>query len=257
MSKNKLFLIVLGVVFLIQKESFSQPFTGFYAIYESNVTTNLVLNQYVKSNDFRESYNAELASYPVIKLGISQSMFSGEEMKTFGIDYGVGISYAKSKLNAIDELNPQYSANYFGSTQSNNETFFNYYQTGNIAKVSDFGINAHIDMGTVIYIGGEIDAGISRLNFTDSKVSTQSVKSTGWFAIPRVQLGLSFPFPIFNMESDNLFNLKIYASYGWNFRTNSMNWKSDDKKLNNFSRINSSGNPIGIGFSLTYAMRNL
>jgi hypothetical protein len=246
-------LIITFTLITYNKELHSQPFTGFYAIYESNVTTNLVLNQYVKSNDFSESYNAELASYPVVKLGICQSLFSGEAMRTFGIDYGVGISYAKSKLNALDELNPVYSSNYFVTAASNNETFFSYYQTGNIAKVSDFGINAHVDMGTIIYIGGEIDAGISRLVFTDSKVSTQSVKSTGWFAIPRVQVGFSLPFPVFHAESNNLFNIKIYASYGWNFRTNSMNWKSDDKKLNNFSRITSTGNPMGIGVSLTYA----
>lgn len=253
MMQFRFFFIISVIMITYNNDIRSQPFTGIYAIYESNITTNLVLNQYVKSNDFSESYSAELASYPVVKLGISQSLFSGEAMRTFGIDYGVGISYAKSKLNAIDELNPVYSSNYFDPSASNNETFFSYYQTGNIAKVSDFGINAHVDMGTIIYIGGEIDAGISRLVFTDSKVSTQSVKSTGWFAIPRVQVGFSLPFPVFHAESNKLFNIKIYASYGWNFRTNSMNWKSDDKKLNNFSRITSTGNPIGIGVSLTYA----
>ena len=122
-----------------------------------------------------------------------------------------------------------------------------------MASFNDFGINFHADFGSYLYAGVEIDAGLSKLKFTDSKVDNQKVKSMGWFAIPRAQLGFSLA-TTNNGDWRNLdwgANLKIYASFGWNFRTNTMDWISEDKKLMNFSKISSYGNPVGLGVSLT------
>jgi hypothetical protein len=237
-------------------------FNGVFFKYESSFTTNILLKQEVRDYDFVETENADLVSFPTLKLGYSRTGFdySIPSFKFPGLfyDLGLGIVYSKSRMNAVDSLDWVNIPSLFISGVPNNETFFDYYQTGNLASINDFGLNFQADFGTFLFVGLEIDAGLSRLKFTDSKVDSQKVKSLGWFASPKARLGLAISNHFWEGEDNEedrsnwggLF--KIYATYGSSFRTNTMDWVSEDKKLKNFSKISSKGNPIGLGASLTF-----
>jgi hypothetical protein len=257
MNKKSLIILVLLSIYC---EIYSQNWfsecnnNGGYFKFENSFTTNLLLKQEVRDFDFNESDYSELISYPTIKLGYSRTGFDFEASDyPLFYDLGVGLVYSKSRMNAVDSLDLTNTPPVFSSGVPNYETFFDYYQTGNRASVNDFGLNIHADFGGILYAGVEVDAGLSKLTFNDSKVSGQKVKSIGWFAIPRAQLGLSFATNYNEDWSDWGWgaNLKIYASFGWSFRTNTMDWISEDKKLKNFSKISSYGNPVGLGVSLS------
>jgi len=255
-KKSLIILVLLGFHCEIYSQNwFSENNkNGGYFKFENAFTTNLLLKQEVRDFDFYETDYAELISYPTIKFGYSRTGFNYEEIDyPLFYDLGVGLVYSKSRMNAVDSLDLTNTPPVFSSGVSNYETFFDYYQTGNMASVNDFGLNFHADFGSLLYAGVEVDAGFSKLKFTDSKVSAQKVKSIGWFAIPRAQIGFSLA-TNYNEDWKEWTwgaNLKIYASFGWSFRTNTMDWISEDKKLKNFSKISSYGNPVGLGVSLT------
>lgn len=255
MNKALIIFILLSIQGRIYSQNWFGEYNnnGGYFKFENSFITKLLLKQEVRDVNFNESDYAELISFPTIKLGYSRTGFDFEKDYTLFYDLGVGLVYSRSRMNAVDSLDLTNIPPLFSSGVANDETFFDFYQTGNRASVNDFGINIHADFGSILYAGVEVDAGLSKLKFTDSKISDQKVKSTGWFAIPRAQLGLSFA-TNYNGNMRDLgwgANLKIYASYGWNFRTNTMDWISEDKKLKNFSKISSFGNPLGLGVSLT------
>ena len=252
--------LIIFILLRIQGQIYSQNWfseynnNGGYFKFENSFTTNLLLKQEVRDFNFNESDYAELISYPTIKLGYSRTGFNFEAVDyPLFYDLGVGLVYSKSRMNAVDSLDLTNTPPVFSSGVANDETFFDFYQTGNRASVNDFGINIHADFGSILYAGVEVDAGLSKLKFTDSKVSDQKVRSMGWFAIPRAQLGFSLATNYIEdwRNLDWGANLKIYASFGWNFRTNTMDWISEDKKLKNFSKISSFGNPVGLGVSLS------
>jgi len=256
----KINLLIILVLLFFHCEVYSQGWfseynkSGGYIKYENTFTTNLLLKQEVREYNFKETENAELISYPIIKFGYSRTGFNYEEIDyPLFYDLGVGLLYSKSRMNAVDSLDLTNTPPVFSSGVANYETFFDYYQTGNTASVNDFGLNFHADFGSLLYAGVEVDAGFSKLKFTDSKVIAQNVKSIGWFAIPRAQIGFSLATSHIENWRNLAWgaNLKVYASFGWSFRTNTMDWVSEDKKLKNFSKISSYGNPVGLGVSLT------
>lgn len=258
------FLLFLSKIIIGQCASQNH---GVYVLYESFVD-NSKLKQTIPSTQFNEEYTTIIYSYPGIKLGYSftawgnMGLSSGmSSWNVWGVDFGAGISYNKSLMNFKTDSDTIYTDMSFNGlftpASSNNLVFFNYYQPGNQCKINDYGINLHIDAGTILYLGAEIDAGPSSILFTDNRTSNnQRVKSVGWFANARIQGGFSLPLPFWNCDSQKYLNMKIYGFGGWSARHYKMDWIDTDKKLKNFSTIKTQGNPIGIGFSLTYLFKN-
>ena len=258
------FLLFLSKIIIGQCASQNH---GVYVLYESFVD-NSKLKQTIPSAQFNEEYTTIIYSYPGIKLGYSFTAWGNmgysdvmSSWNVWGIDLGAGISYNKSLMNATNATNEVIDSTSstitFGQAIPNNIVFFNYYQPGNQCKIDDYGINLHIDAGTILYLGAEIDAGPSSILFTDNRTSNnQRVKSVGWFANARIQGGFSLPLPFWNCDSPKYLNMKIYGFGGWSARHYKMDWIDTDKKLKNFSTIKTQRNPIGIGFSLTYLFKN-
>jgi hypothetical protein len=226
---------------------------GFYAIYET-VNYDTKLKQTVPSSGFRENYHSIVTTFPGIKLGYSYTAWGNlgmSEWSVWGIDFGIGLSYGKSIMNA-DSMGTMYIDPVFSATPSNGQTFFNYYQPGNQCSITDYGLNMHFDAGTILYAGVELDAGPSRIVFTDNRIQGQEVRSTGWFVNTRLQMGMSVPLP-FALNSYFKLNCKIYGVlYGWSGRFYKLDWVAEDKKLKNFSVLDAQGQPLGLGFSLTF-----
>lgn len=250
-----LFHVLIGTYFFSQDGTVHH---GIYAIYET-VNYGSTLKQTVPSSDFRENYQSIISSYPAVKLGYSYTAWGNlgmSDWSVWGIDFGVGLSYSKSIMNGYNESSGYYLDPSFSMASSNNQTFFNYYQPGNRCSISDYGINMHFDAGTILYAGVEVDAGPSRIIFTDNRIQGQEVRSTGWFVNTRIQGGLSIPLP-FDLYSYFKLNCKIYGIYyGWSGRHYKLDWVSDDKKLKNFSILGIQSQPLGIGFSLTFLFEN-
>jgi hypothetical protein len=231
---------------------------GIYAIYETvNYTSSL--KQTIPSSEFRENYQSIISSYPSIKLGYSYTAWGNlgmSDWSVWGIDFGAGLSYSKSIMNGYPESSGYYLDPTFSVASTNDQTFFNYYQPGNRCSISDYGVNMHFDAGTILYAGVELDAGPSRIIFTDNRIQGQEVRSTGWFVNTRIQGGLSIPLPL-ALDSYFKLNCKIYGIYyGWSGRFYKLDWVSDDKKLKNFSVLDIQGQPLGLGFSLTFLFEN-
>lgn len=232
---------------------------GFYTIYESSAYIS-DLKQTNPTTGFQESYLSEIYSYPTLKLGYSFTAWGNagnlRDWAVWGIDLGAGLSYSKSIMNGNIEgqgylQNDPFS---FQPGFQNQQTFFNFYQPGNLCKIDDYGINLHIDAGTILYAGLEIDAGPSRIIFSDTYNAEQRVKSIGWFANARVQGGLSIPLPWWICDSQFSVNMKVYAiAMGWSARYYKLDWLAEDKKLKNFTTLETQGAPLaGAGFSLTF-----
>jgi hypothetical protein len=275
--KFKLIIVFLFVIVY----SFAQDgavHKGIYMIYE-NLTYDTKLRQKILSSDFNESYNADINTYPNIKLGYSLTAWGNlgaSDWTVWGVDLGFGLNYGRSVMNALKpnqeystELNSTTSTDYSydvydaQSTQTyyptvdfkkmlpNNQIFFNHYQPGNQCILNDYGLNMHFDAGTIWYVGAEIDAGVSHISFTDSRIQDQKVNSTGWYSNARLHTGISIPLPLV-LESFLKLNLKAYAVFlGWSARHYKMDWSAGDKELKNFSTIQSNGSPLGFGFSLS------
>ena len=251
-----LFHVLIGTYY------FSQGFIvhhGVYAIYET-VNYQSTLKQTVPSSDFRENYQSIISSYPAVKLGYSLTAWGNFGLSdlmsnclVWGVDFGVGLSYSKSIMNGYSEGSEYYLDPSFSVASLNNQTFFNYYQPGNRCSISDYGLNMHLDAGTVLYAGVEVDAGPSRIIFTDNRIQGQEVRSTGWFVNTRIQGGLSVPLPFWDYSSGFNLNVKFYGIYyGWSGRFYKLDWVSQDKKLKNFSVLDIQGQPLGLGCSLTF-----
>lgn len=246
-----LFHVLIGTYFFSQDGTVHH---GIYAIYET-VNHTSSLKQTVPSSDFRENYQSIISSYPSVKLGYSFTAWGNLGMSNWavwGIDFGAGLSYSKSIMNGFDESSAYYVNPSFSVASSNNQTFFNYYQPGNRCSISDYGLNLHFDAGTILYAGVEVDAGPSRIIFTDNRIQGQEVRSSGWFVNTRIQGGLSIPLP-FYLYSGFKLNCKLYGIYyGWSGRFYKLDWISEDKKLKNFSVLDIQGQPLGLGCSLTF-----
>ena len=247
--------IIFSVLFLSVFAQGSEGFHGIYMIYE-NISYNTTFRQKVPSIGFDERYDAEINTYPNIKLGYSLTGIGNlggvdDDLAAWGVDLGFGLNYGRSVVNAIAK-NQSYEPHIdFKKVEKNNQTFFEYFQPGNQGIIDDYGLNLHFDAGTILYVGAEIDAGVSHLSFTDSRVSSQKVNSTGWYSNARFQIGISIPLPLV-INAGFILNLKAYGViYGWSARTYTMDWNSDDKELKNFSTIQSNGTPVGGGFSLS------
>lgn len=248
--------IICSVLFLsVFAQGNSEGFQGIYMIYE-NVSYNTTFRQKIPSIDFNERYDAEINTYPNIKIGYS---FTGigslgmidNNFAGWGVDFGFGLNYGRSVINAISKNQSYEPYIGFKALEKNNQTFFEYYQPGNQGLIDDYGLNLHFDAGTILYVGAEIDAGVSHLSFTDSRISSQKVKSTGWYSNARFQFGVSIPLPLI-IDAGFILNMKAYGIiYGWSARTYNMDWISDDKELKNFSTIQSNGTPLGAGLSLS------
>jgi len=260
-----------------QKKFFSN-WGGYLALENTNYQT--ILNQTVTSSNFNEEYNAIITSYPSIKLGgsfviLGNLQFLGIDKilnerlracrgktrsRTCGLDLGAGLSYSKSRMNALPEgFSNSSNFDFFDQVSPNYQTFFNYYQPGNLCILNDYGINVHADIGTLIYFGAEIDAGPSRIRFTDSRVSGQKVRSSGWFTNAVFHVGLSFPLLIRCSKGIRL-HTKIYSNVaGWCGRVYKLDWVSDDKKMKNFSTLKTVDRPVqgeSIGVSLSILFQN-
>lgn len=226
---------------------------GFYMIYES-ISYDTKLKQKVASTGFSETYRSEIFSYPAIKLGYSYTAWGNlglTDWSVWGVDFGIGLNYNRSTMNALQEFEEPYQVIGFEQATQNNQVFFNYYQPGNQCKINDYGINVHFDAGTIIYAGAEIDAGPTNILFLDNRIQDQKVKSIGWFANARVQGGISVPLP-FRVDSNVKVNFKAYAVLlGWSVRHYKMDWVAGDKKLKNFSTLEANGSPLGVGFSMS------
>ncbi len=246
------------VIFNVTFAQNSAVHKGIYSIYET-VNYQTTLKQTIASSGFNESYNAEICSYPSIKLGYSITAWGNlgfTDWTVWGVDFGAGISYSKSRMNGFQDSINSITYPVFQNPVQNNQTFFNFYQTGNQCQIDDYGINLHFDIGTILYVGAEIDAGPSRIRFTDNRIQGQQVKSVGWFANTRLQGGLSIPLP-FRVDSYFKLNCKVYGIfYGWSARYYKLDWTSDDKKMKNFSVLDTKGQPLGLGFSLTFLFNN-
>jgi hypothetical protein len=240
---------------------------GFYMIYES-MSYDTKLKQKVVSAEFSENYRSEIISYPAVKLGYSFTAWGNlglmnMDWAIWGVDFGAGLNYNRSIMNALQQNEEPYQVIGFEPTAQNNQVFFNYYQPGNQCVINDYGINLHIDAGSVIYAGAEIDAGPSNILFLDNRIQNQKVRSLGWYANARVQVGLSFPFCIkpltrrngnktFNRDSDVALNLKFYVvPLGWSARFYNLDWIAEDKKLKNFSTLITNSNVLGGGISIS------
>jgi hypothetical protein len=253
------FIIVCPLLLFGQRGA---TYQGFYANYES-VSFLTYLNQTNPTSNFNEEYLSEIYSYPSIKLGYSFTAWGNagmsdvmKEWAVWGIDLGVGISYSKSIMNGYNEeqgyfLNDPFT---FQPGYQNQEVFFNFYQPGNLCKIDDYGLNLHFDAGTILYAGLELDAGPSRIIFTDSYNTNQRVKSLGWFANATVKGGISIPWPWWIYNSKFNLNMKVYAiAMGWSARYYKLDWMAEDKKLKNFTTLETNGSPLaGLGFSLTF-----
>lgn len=250
-----LFHVLIGTYYFSQDGNVHH---GVYAIYET-VNYGSTLKQTVPSSDFRENYQSIICSYPAAKLGYSYTAWGNlgmSDWSVWGVDFGVGLSYSKSIMNGFTENSGYYLDPLFSVPSPNDQTFFNYYQPGNRCSISDYGLNMHLDAGTILYAGVELDAGPSRIIFTDNRIQGQEVRSTGWFVNTRIQGGLSIPLP-FDLYSYFKLNCKIYGIYyGWSGRFYKLDWVSEDKKLKNFSVLDIQSQPLGIGFSLTFLFEN-
>ena len=253
-SKFFFFLLLLIEITSIKAQE-SCVHKGIYAIYE-NLAYQTELKQSIPSSGFTEMYTSTIISYPSAKLGFSYTAWGNlglTDWTVWGVDIGAGLSYSKSIMNADPASN---NAVFFENPIQNNQTFFNFYQTGNQCQINDVGINIHVDAGTILYGGIEIDAGPSGISFTDNRIQNQQVKSTGWFTNVRVQSGISIPCP-FIIDSKFKLNIKAYAIIaGWSARYYKLDWISDDKKLKNFSVLETKSQPFGAGFSLTFLLNN-
>ena len=254
----KYFGILISFFFLKAFGQCGALHQGVYTVFES-LTYNTNLKQSIPSASFQEEYNAEIYSYPSIKLGYSITAWGNlglmSDWTVWGVDFGAGLSYSKSVMNALDENQYFSDQLYFDPAIQNGQVFFNNYQPGNQCEINDYGINLHVDAGTIAYIGAELDAGPSRLVFTDNRISEQRVSSVGWFANTRIQAGMGIPLSL-RCDADFKLNMKLYAVVmGWSSRTYKMDWIAPDKKLKNFSVLKTDGAPLGIGFSLTFLFR--
>jgi hypothetical protein len=235
--------------------SFSQDgavHKGIYMIYE-NISYNTKLNHKISTSGFDEFFYSDINTYPNIKLGYTITAWGNlglSDWAVWGVDFGFGLNYGKSVMNALSDGNYNYlnMDNFHYSPELNFESI---QPTGNQCTINDYGINLHLDAGTLVYIGAEFDAGVSHISFTDSKIQEQTVNSTGWYANARLQYGISIPLP-FSLHSNFKMNFKMYGVFlGWSVRTYDLDWVSSDKTLNDFSRLQSNGSPIGIGYSLS------
>lgn len=228
-------------------------YNGIYFIYES-ISYDTKLKQKFGLTDFTENYDSEIKSYPALKLGYSITGFSNmgiSEWALLGVDFGIGLNYNRSIMNALSQYDEPFQTIDFSPATQNNQIFFNYYQPGNQCKINDFGVNLHLDVGSIIYLGAEIDAGTSKIVFLDNRIEDQKVKSLGWFANARIHCGVSIPLPLL-LESNSKVNFKAYAVFlGWSARHYKMDWIAGDKKLKNFSTIEANGSPLGLGFSMS------
>lgn len=244
------FVFILSQNFIVAQNG--AVHNGLYAIYET-VNHYTLLKQKIPSTGFSETCNAEILSYPSIKLGYSKTAWGNlgfTYWSVWGIDFGAGLSYTKSLMNAVT-MEGGYSSADFSKPVANNQTFFSFYQPGNLCSITDVGLNLHLDAGTLFYAGVELDAGPSRIVFTDNRIESQKVKSSGWFINTRVQGGISLPLPL-RVDSDVKINLKMYAIFlGWSARTYKLTWTADDKKLKKFSELNTTSQPFGLGFSMS------
>lgn len=262
---KNLFFVFFFITLNVQcfgQGAIGENYQGFYTIYES-VSFLSTLKQSNTNSGFQETYLSEIYSYPTIKLGYSFTAWGNAGLSNlmnrwavWGVDLGAGLSYSKSIMNSLNE-DQGYIQNdpfTFQPGYQNQQVFFNFYQPGNLCKIDDYGLNLHIDAGTILYAGLELDAGPSRIIFTDSYNSFQKVKSIGWFANARVQGGLSIPWPWWDYNSRFSVNMKVYAiAMGWSARYYKLDWLAEDKKLKNFTTLETQGAPLaGAGFSLTF-----
>lgn len=255
MRKNRTIILA---IFVCKTVFFSaQDWThhkGIYGIYET-VSYQTKLNQKVISSGFDEAYQASINSFPSVKLGYSYTSWGNlgifSDWTVWGFDFGAGISYSKSVMNGYAADQNYYNDPVFEETSPNYTTFFNYYQPGNACLIDDYGVNLHFDVGTILYAGVELDAGPSRIRFTDNRIQGQKVNSLGWFANGRIQGGISIPLP-FRLDSYVKINCKAYGIfYGWSGRFYKLDWFAEDKKLKNFSTLKTNGTPLGLGLSLS------
>jgi hypothetical protein len=259
----KSLISIFGIILTIPINSLSQcgsGHQGFYTIYEAN-TYQTNFEQTVPSSGFSEDFTAEVYSFPNVKLGYSFTAWGNAgtfgEWAVWGIDLGAGISYNKSIVNAYPIDMPGYLINDAFSLETgyqNGQVLFNYYQPGNMCSIDDYGLNFHIDAGTIWYIGAELDAGPSRIRFTDTYNIDQRVKGLGWFATGRLHTGISIPLPFWYCDSDFSINFKAYVTaLGWSARSYKLDWLAEDKKLRNFTTLQGQGTAVsGCGFSLTF-----
>jgi len=249
----------------------SKIYKGIYAIYET-VNYETQLKQWIPSSKFRENYQSLISSYPSIKFGYSYTALSNlglSNLSLCGVDFGVGLSYSKSIMNGYTDSSVYYWDPLFLVAPTNDQTFFNYYQPGNRCSISDYGVNMHFDVGTVFYAGAELDAGPSRIIFTDNRIQGQEVRSTGWYVNTLIKAGVSIPLSIksqyllrpLDLNSRFKLNIKLYGIFNsWSGRFYKLDWVSEDKKLKNFSILDIEGKPswefAGCGISLTFLFEN-
>ncbi len=227
-------------------------------IYE-NISYESKLKQKVPSTSFYEYYNSEINTYPNLKLGYSITAWGNlglTDWSVWGVDFGFGLNYGKSVMNALSETQYYEPVINYESINYNDQVFFNYYQPGNRCNISDYGINLHLDAGTILYVGAEVDAGLSHVSFSDNRILGQEVKSLGWYANARLQGGISLPM-FLRVDRNVKINFKAYATFqGWSIRYYKLDWIATDKKLKNFSTLQSNGTPFGSGLSMTILFKS-
>ena len=121
-KKSLIFLVLLLSHSVIHSQNLFTEYNnnGGFLKYENTFTTNVLLKQEVRDFDFKETENAELISYPTIKLGYSRTGFDFEAIGyPLFYDIGVGLIYSKSRMNAVDSLDLMNTPPIFSSGSPN------------------------------------------------------------------------------------------------------------------------------------------
>lgn len=230
---------------LLTSVPFAQ-FSGFgvHFDYEGAADGAFSLRQELRKSGFKESCDVTFNDFKRMRLGLAWlGVIPGPllELDSWGLELGVGLNY-----HAGDLVRYQSGYNVLEPSQ-----VFDYYQMGSALRVKSFGLSLHGDIGGVFYIGGDVDAGISRLT-TSSASASERVKDWGGYVIPKFQGGLCIPILGGMAGTYTKIYLKIYGDNSFVFyRFNKVDWESPDREYKNFSNLRSHGFVRSVGFSLS------
>jgi hypothetical protein len=220
---------------------------GFYgsfgssSLYQENGEP-IKFSQEIKETGFKESCEVTPVSNYSGHMGMTWAGYGRgifidgmEDWDTWHYEFGAGLSYSNVQL---ERLTRDYQSSHY---------IFDFYQMGPNCNLNNGGINMHLDLGGIIYVGFGATAGVSILS--SSGQYGQKVSSTGWYLFPDVCIGTSLTFPFWNNDADFKINFKAFVSF-YQFFTyhNRTRWSAPNKTdLRNFSNIQGSGtNPNGL-----------
>jgi len=194
------------------------------------------LTQNIKETGFKEICEVTPISKFSGQLGMTWAGYNKgifidgmENWDTWHYEFGAGLSYSNVKLQRFSRIN------------GDPTDIFDFYQLGSECTLNNYGINTHIDLGGIIYVGIGATGGVSML--ISPGQYGQKVSSTGWYLFPDYFLGTSLTFPFWNNDADFKINFKafvsIYQFFTFHSRTK---WSAPNKSdLRNFSNIQGSG----------------